>query len=143
MTDFAPHRLRDLFNYRAQLEARIAEDKEHIDGINAEIARRAEPGMRAAMGNKINGQTTFEVEGVAVKSSVSKSVTWDSDTLVKAGEAMGPDLATELLKVKLTASQTAIDTAYKNNRLSDDAMKLIETAKTVKIGEPKFEIKTK
>lgn len=139
--DLSQYPLDRLFEFRAELADRIVEDRGHVDTINAELARRLEPGLREALGNEAGGQRTFAIGPLSITGKIAKTVSWDSDKLRAAGEAMGPALASELLTVKLAASEKDVDKAIAFGRIAPETARLIEQAKTVKYGKAAFDLK--
>lgn len=129
---FTLKQLRDASN---ALRETLSDVEAELKSIDAEILSRC-----GAEGRKLldargqeHGDATFEIEGVKIKYSVTKTVSWDSDKLSEIASSLPDEVRERIFKVKVSIPEKVwsveAETSIGRN---------LAIARSVKYGEPKI-----
>ena len=128
--------LKDLLHQKQKLLDQLAPLQKELGTVEDQINAAVAVPLKAAMeGKKDTGTVKFDVDGIAVKAVVPKTVKWDQEKLAGIFQkiASAGDDPGQYIETKYGVSETA----YK--KWSDPVKKVFLPARTVVPGKPKLE----
>ena len=131
-TKLTLQQLRDASN---ALRETLSDVEAELKGIDAEILSRcgAEGKKLLSARGQEHGDATFEIDGVKIKYSIAKTVSWDSEKLSEIASSLPNEVRERIFKVKISIPEKVwsveAETSIGRN---------LAIARSVKYSEPKI-----